>query len=84
MLNVKFPLKEYLLKSSPPQKKSFLVYCLRCHIHFWDDLWCNDVPLQASFPMLYGIAQRKDAFVADVLGGQNGFIHCDIHFTRLI
>ena len=31
--------------------------------------------------MLYGIAQRKDAFVADVLGGQNGFIRCDIHFT---
>ena len=31
--------------------------------------------------MLYRIAQRKDAFVADVLGGQNGSIHWDIHFT---
>ena len=44
-------------------------------------MWCNGVPLRASFPMLYGIAQRKDAFVVDVLVGQNGFIHCDIHFT---
>ena len=34
--------------------------------------------------MMYGIAQRKDAFVADVLGRQNGFIHCDIHFTHSI
>ena len=46
-------------------------------------MWCNGIPLRASYPMLYGIAQRKDAFVADVLGGQNGFIHCDIHFTCL-
>ena len=34
--------------------------------------------------MLYRIAQRKDAFVADVLGGQNGSIHWDIHFTHSI
>ena len=32
--------------------------------------------------MLYRIAQRKDAFIANVLGGQNGFINCDIHFTH--
>ena len=81
MLNAIFPLKGHLFKSSPKKKKSFLVYDSRCRIHFWDDVWCNGVPLRASFPMLYGIAQRKDAFVVDVLVGQNGFIHCDIHFT---
>ena len=47
-------------------------------------MWCIDVPLRASFPILYGIAQRKDAFVVDVWGGQNEFIHCNIHFTRSI
>ena len=30
------------------------------------------------------IAQRKDAFVDDVLGGKNGFTHWDIHFTHSI
>ena len=34
--------------------------------------------------MLYRIAQRKDAILVDVLGGQNGFIHWDIHFTHSI
>ena len=34
--------------------------------------------------MLYRIAQRKDAFVADALGGKNGFTHWDIHFTHSI
>ena len=85
MLNAKFPLKEYLLKSSPNKnKKSFSLYRSRCHIHFWDDVWCNDVPLRASFPMLYRIVQRKDAILVDVLGGQNEFIHWDIHFTHSI
>ena len=51
---------------------------------FWDDMWCSDVPLRVPFPMLYRIAQRKDAILADVLGGQNGFIHWDIHFTHSI
>ena len=53
-------------------------------IHFWDDMWCSDIPLRVSFPMLYTIAQRKDAFVADVLGGKNGFTRWDIHFTHSI
>ena len=30
------------------------------------------------------IAQIMDAFVADVLGGKNGFTHWDIHFTHSI
>ena len=47
-------------------------------------MWCSDIPLRVSFPMMYGITQRKDAFVVDVLGGQNGFIHCAIHFTHSI
>ena len=47
-------------------------------------MWCNDVPLRVSFPMLYRNAQRKDAILADVLGGQNGFIHWDIHLTHSI
>ena len=34
--------------------------------------------------MLYRIAQRKDAILANVLGGQNGFIHWDIHITHSI
>jgi hypothetical protein len=41
---------------------------------FWHDLWCGDTVLKEAFPVLFGIARAKDAFVADnleLLGGSN-------------
>jgi hypothetical protein len=41
---------------------------------FWHDLWCRDTVLKEAFPVLFGIACAKDAFVADnleLLGGSN-------------
>jgi hypothetical protein len=43
-------------------------------ISFWHDLWCGDMVLKVTFPVLFGIPCVKDALVAanmEVLGGSN-------------
>jgi hypothetical protein len=35
---------------------------------FWEDVWLGDTPLALQYPSLYNIVQRKDVFVANVLG----------------
>ena len=35
-------------------------------IRFWEDVWCGEVTLCASFPTLYNIARTKGAKVANV------------------
>ena len=34
---------------------------------FWTDRWCGDLPLQLSFPAVYGIATNREAFLASYL-----------------
>lgn len=34
-------------------------------IRFWHDLWCVDLPLNATFPYLFSIAHYKEAWVLD-------------------
>jgi len=34
---------------------------------FWHDIWCGDTVLKEAFPILFGIARAKNAFVADNL-----------------
>jgi hypothetical protein len=51
-------------------------------ISFWRDLWCGDSVLKVAFPVLFGIACVKNAFVAnnmEVLGGLNQW---NVNFTR--
>ena len=36
-------------------------------VTFWTDQWCGDLPLQLSFPVVYGIATNRKAFVASSL-----------------
>jgi hypothetical protein len=41
---------------------------------FWHDMWFGVTALKEAFPILFGIARAKDAFVADnleLLGGSN-------------
>ena len=35
-------------------------------IRLWEDVWCGEATLCASFPTLYNIARTKGAKVADV------------------
>jgi hypothetical protein len=32
-------------------------------IRFWDEVWCEEMPLKKAFPVLYDIARDKDALV---------------------
>ena len=32
-------------------------------VKFWTDQWCGDLPLHLSFPVVYGIATNRKAFV---------------------
>ncbi len=45
------------------------------YIHFWLDIWCGEDTLSRAFPLLFRIAQCKDAMVVDYLCCQNGVPH---------
>jgi hypothetical protein len=51
-------------------------------IRFWDDVWCGQLPLKEAFPVLYGIACEKDAFVAAHLDFSSGSLQWDVSFSR--
>ena len=36
-------------------------------VKFWTDRWCGDLPLQLTFPIVYGIATTREASVASSL-----------------
>jgi hypothetical protein len=65
---------------------SHLKFVLGCgsRIRFWLDIWCGEVPLSRAFPLLFRIAQSKEARVADYLCWQNGVPHWDVRFNRLL
>jgi hypothetical protein len=65
---------------------SHLKFVLGCgsRICFWLDLWCGEVMLSRAFPLLFRIAQSREARVADYLCWQNGVPHWDVRFTRLL
>ena len=44
---------------------------------------CGELPLKEVFPLLYSIAWNKEAFVAEHLCWQNGFVHWDVLFIRM-
>jgi hypothetical protein len=49
---------------------------------FWHDLWCGDRVLKEAFPVLVGIAQMKDASVADNMEVLGGSIQWNMSFVR--
>jgi hypothetical protein len=51
-------------------------------IRFWDDVWCGEMTIKEAFPVLYGIAREKDAFVAAHLNSSNGSLQWDVSFIR--
>jgi hypothetical protein len=51
-------------------------------VSFWHDIWCGDRPLKISYPDLFSIAQRKDAWVADNMQYQDGITQWNVIFTR--
>jgi hypothetical protein len=50
---------------------------------FWDDMWCGLLPLKQAFPVLYGIACDKDAFVAAYLDFSSDSLQWDVSFSRV-
>ena len=36
-------------------------------VKFWTDQWCGDSPFHLSFPVVYGIATNREAYVASSL-----------------
>ena len=65
---------------------SHLKFVLGCgsRIRFWLDVWCGEHTLSRAFPLLFHIAQSREARVADYLCWQNGVPHWDVRFTRLL
>jgi hypothetical protein len=51
---------------------------------FWHDVWCGELPLEILFPELFTIACDKDAWMKENMQIQNGNIHWNILFTRLV
>ena len=51
---------------------------------FWTDRWCGDLPLQLTFPVVFGIASIKAAFVASCLEwlGIEEWRSWDVRFIR--
>jgi len=49
---------------------------------FWHDLWCGDMVLKEAFLVLFGIAQMKDASVADNMEVLGHSIQWNVSFVR--
>lgn len=47
---------------------------------FWVDIWLEDTPLALEYPVLYNIAQRKDAYMSIILGS----VPLNIQFRRAL
>jgi hypothetical protein len=53
-------------------------------IRFWDDVWCGETSLKVAFPILYNIANVKDATMATNMDLSSGTFQWNIRFIRLI
>jgi hypothetical protein len=53
-------------------------------VRFWHDLWCGNTALKEAFPVLFGIAYIKDAFVATIMDFSGYIIHWNVNFTRAV
>jgi hypothetical protein len=54
------------------------------NVNFLYDVWCGDSPLKISYPNLFSIAWRKDAWVVDNLQFREGNMHWNVTFTKPI
>ena len=44
-------------------------------VKFWNDLWCDDMPLKVAYPKLFSIARDREASVAALMSFGNGTLH---------
>ena len=51
-------------------------------INFWHNVWCNDIPLKESFPLLSTLATFKEAWVYDVQEVKGGMVTWNLCFLR--
>jgi hypothetical protein len=51
---------------------------------FWHDVWFEKLPLKVLFPELFTIACGKDTWMEENMQIQNGHIHWNILFIRLM
>ena len=51
-------------------------------IRFWEDKWCGENPLCASFPILYVVAPSKGAKVGEVWKTTKGGVGWNLRFIR--
>jgi hypothetical protein len=49
---------------------------------FWQDVWCEELPLKIVFPALFTIACAKEAWVEENMVVVNGAIHWNVMFLR--
>lgn len=53
-------------------------------ILFWHDHWCGERPLRLEFPLLFSLAQCKDAWVANCVEGGSRVVFWNVHFERTV
>jgi hypothetical protein len=51
-------------------------------VRLWYDLWFGDTTLKEFFPVLFGIARIKDAFVVTLVEFLGGVIQWNVSFTK--
>jgi mannosylglycoprotein endo-beta-mannosidase len=51
-------------------------------ISFWHDVWCGELPLSITFPMVYSVSHCKEAMVAEYLIEVGGDVTWNVPFSR--
>ena len=62
-----------------------IIFFNRCHgrrIKFWHDVWCSNVPLMYSFPLLFSFATSKEAWVDNVQEVEGEMVMWNPCFSR--
>ncbi|MDV3146764.1 MAG: hypothetical protein Q8754_02990, partial [Sweet potato little leaf phytoplasma] len=55
-----------------PLFEQFTTFTVNCgnNIRFWEDIWCDNQPLQALFPDLYMISRKKNVPIVECWNGE--------------
>ena len=49
---------------------------------FWQDCWCGETSLAASYPGLFRFCQDQEVSVAEIMKFDNGILFWDVSFFR--
>ena len=53
-------------------------------LKFWRDWWYRETPFAVSYPELFRNFQDKEASVAELMRFNNGVLHWDVSFFRIV